>query len=235
MHPIRNLLKKFCKFIFVRRIETRNKWWHRLFLVLIYGSTIVGGIFLGILMIYEEKEYWFDTTYTAYSFESRYQTANGAEIDCKFSAHKNGNLPFTIFRCGDFISNNSDFLDKYNNALDNKQSLDDIRQERSFSDLSEIEPGHNFSSERVRVRAQEQTEGRRSIEDVDAMLMVELIESGALDAVKVKSIFSFDYALFFGNLGIFLLLIFGWLVFWESIIYRTILFIAYGKEEKSSV
>ena len=209
-------MKKILKFLFVRRQETENKWWHRLALVLIYGSTIVVAIFFAILLISEESEYWVSESYTAYSFEQGYEAADGKEMDCKFSVFESrgGRLsPLSLFRCGD-LDSDTDFLEKYTKARGTYNQLEELRLPKSSSGLY------------IPVADRQ---GKKT----DSEIMVELIQSGELDNVKVKRATSFEYVSFFGNWSLYLLIVLGWLIFWESIVYRTILFIAYGRNHKS--
>ncbi|PJA08456.1 hypothetical protein COX69_02330 [Candidatus Falkowbacteria bacterium CG_4_10_14_0_2_um_filter_48_10] len=203
-------MKKLLKLLFVRRQETKDKWWHRLALVLIYGSTIVGAIFLGSLLVTEEAGNWVTKSYTAYSFEEGYETAQGKEMDCKFSVLELSRSPVSFFRCGDF-SDTTEFLEKYSRARGTYAQLEELRLPRSGSGL------YLPVAER---------QGKKT----DEQIMVQLIQDGELDNIKVKQTASFDYVSFFGNWGIYLLIVLGWLVFWESIVYRTLLFIVYGKK-----
>lgn len=216
-------MKKLLKLLLVRRPETKDKWWHRLALVLIYGSTIVGAIFLATLLISEEGEYWVSESYTAYSFEQGYATADGKEIDCKFTASNLGDLPpISIFNCGD-LSSDSEFLERYSRARGTYDRLQEVREEKSPSlNLRALGGG----TRKVEYDNLSSTQKNK----VNDKIMVELIQSGELDDIKVKRDLSFDYASFFGGWGIYVLLILAWLIFWESIVYRTILFIVYGKK-----
>lgn len=216
-------MKKLLKLLFVRRQETKDKWWHRLALVLIYGSTIVGAIFLGSLLVTEEADNWARYSYTAYSFEEGYLTAKGKEIDCKFSATSLGDLPLiSIFHCGDF-SSDSEFLERYSRARGTYDRLQELREEKAPSLNLQALGGE---SRKIQWNNLSSTQKNR----IDDGIMVELIQSGEMDDVKVKRVLSFDYASFFGNWGVYLLLVLGWLVFWESIVYRTLLFVVYGKK-----
>ncbi len=60
-------------------------------------------------------------------------------------------------------------------------------------------------------------------------LLDKLIDAGKFDNIKVKSSYEIIYSRLFRNFGIGVLLIFAWFVFWESIIYRVILYVVYGK------
>lgn len=223
-------MKKISNLLLVRRPETKNKWWHRLALVLIYGSTIVITIFFAVRIISDGIENYLSVSYTAYSFEQGYENATGKEIDCKFSVFDSISdrvPPLTVFRCGD-LTLKTEFLDRYAQARGTFEHLQEIRGDQSSTnenrpiklDFSALEGNY------IPVL------GRPDFK-TDNEIMVELIQSGELDNIKVKRERSFDYASFFGDWVIFSLLALGvWLIFWESIVYRTILFIAYGRSNK---
>lgn len=213
-------MKKLLKLIFVRRQETKDKWWHRLALVLIYGSTIVGAIFLGILLVTEESDNWAKYSYTAYSFEEGYPTAKGKEIDCKFPVTSLGDLPLiSIFHCGDF-SSDSEFLERYSRARDTYDRLQGLREEKA--------PSLSFSKRKLQYSELSSIQKNR----IDDGIMVELIQSGEMGDVKVKRVMSFEYATFLGNWGLYLVGLLGWFVFWESIVYRTLLYVVFGRQNK---
>lgn len=213
-------MKKLAKFLLVRRPETKDKWWHRFVLVLIYGSILVLVIYLAALFVTEEGGDWINESYTAYNFEQGYATAKGKEIDCSVSVFESaGRLPTLAaarFRCGD-IDSNTEFLDRYAQARGTTERLQELRglqdeQTRSYIPVAE-----------------------RQETKTDNEIMVELIQSGELSDLKVKRTLAFDHGAFFGGWGLYfllvLVLVLSWLVFWESIVYRTILFIIFGKKK----
>lgn len=212
-----DVIGKIKNLIFARRAEAKNKWWHRLALVLIYGSTVFVTVFLAALLISDEGGNWVSSSYTAYSFEQGYEEAEGKEIDCRFSVTGLGDLPrVSFFRCGD-LSSGSEFLGKYAHASGSYENLEQMREQR----IQNTPARGGGLYQRVAKNV------------VDGEIMVQLIQEGKLDNIKVKRTFSIDYASFFGNWGIFILFVLGWLIFWESIIYRTILYIIYGRAGKT--
>lgn len=216
------VVKKLLKLSLFRRQETKDKWWHRLALVLIYGSTIVGAIFLGSLLVTEEADNWARYSYTAYSFEEGYPTAKGREMDCKFSATSLGDLPLVFSHCGD-LSTGSEFLEKYFRARGTYDRLVELRkgpENLVKLDLTALKRNYIPIAERPGYK--------RTKSDIE--IMVQLVKSGELEDVKVKRVMSFEYATFLGNWSLYLLLVFGWLIFWESIVYRTLLYVVYGKK-----
>ncbi|OGY99514.1 MAG: hypothetical protein A2945_01500 [Candidatus Liptonbacteria bacterium RIFCSPLOWO2_01_FULL_52_25] len=56
---------------------------------------------------------------------------------------------------------------------------------------------------------------------------------GWLDSFKTftaKMVTKFDYAKMFGSILVGLFVVIGWFIFWESIIYRTLIYVVYGKK-----
>ncbi len=56
-------------------------------------------------------------------------------------------------------------------------------------------------------------------------------KSGKLNDIRVKRSTEIMYEKLFGKIGLAILLVFAWFIFWESIIYRIILYIIYGKNK----
>ncbi len=53
-----------------------------------------------------------------------------------------------------------------------------------------------------------------------------------LDNMSVKKTFHILYFKLFSSLGIIFLITLGWFIFWESIVYRIILYIIYGRNQR---
>ena len=93
--------------LLIPALKGRQRWWHRLFDILIYASTLI--ILLGSLLAFLLDDSWKIFTYTAYSFEENYSAAEGKEVDCSFS------YSFSSIRCGD-IKNSTEFMETYTKA-----------------------------------------------------------------------------------------------------------------------
>lgn len=137
---------------------------------------LLGAIFLATLLISEEGEYWVNESYTAYSFEQGYENAEGKETDCKFSVFESSSgrlAPLSMFRCGD-LDSDTGFLGKYTKARGTYNQLEELRLPKNSSGLY------------IPVADRQ---GKKT----DNEIMVELIQSGELDNVKVKRATSFEY------------------------------------------
>lgn len=181
---------KIFKILIPQRDNLEKKWWHRLFNVMVYTSTVIVAIFvLGLIF---SGSSWREFSYI-YSFESNYSITSGKENACKFT--KSGFFD-PIINCGNLV-NETDFLNRYAEATRNGNMLMKLRAEsKAYNNL----------------------------------MINELIDAGELNNVKIKSSYEIMYPKLFKNLSIGVLLIFAWFIFWESIMYRVVLYIIYGKE-----
>jgi len=59
-----------------------------------------------------------------------------------------------------------------------------------------------------------------------------MIRWGELKDIKAKMITNYNYNILFKDIGLLVLLTIVWFVFWESIIYRAIVYIIYGRKNK---
>lgn len=62
----------------------------------------------------------------------------------------------------------------------------------------------------------------------DDSIMNGYIESGDLENIKVKRTTTIQHVTIFRDFGIAVLIILGWFIVWESIIYRALVYIIYG-------
>ncbi len=75
-------MKRLLNFLFVNRSETLNKWWHRLFKVLLFGSAII--VFMtSIFLIVDDYSYDWGLEYQpVFSLEPNYNEIDAKEFDC---------------------------------------------------------------------------------------------------------------------------------------------------------
>ena len=66
----------------VDRLEVVNKWWHRLFSVVLFGSAIIVFIITISLILASDSHAWVTYKPVAFSLEPNYQTASGKELAC---------------------------------------------------------------------------------------------------------------------------------------------------------
>lgn len=191
---LKNLLFPFS---FKKNYE--GKWWHRLALVLTFGTT--GLIFiLGVVV-------WFNTygspisTYQelqGFSFETNYKDLHGKEVSCYYVNESDYYSGGIFCRDGNHqVYDDKDFLKKY--FASNSPKYEKIR--------SEI--------------IQKYKDGElKSFNDILPLVLNDNTEVYA----KYKTIFNF----FFYNLYLIPLIAFGWYIFWTTLVYRAVLYIIFG-------
>ena len=133
--------------------------------------------------------------YTSYSFEPGYSMASGRVVDCKFYAY---DYTGPSIDCGD-ISKSTDFLTRYTKAKGTPGTID-----LSYDTFQKV---------------------RLGLKATDDQILNAGIKEGKFDGIKVKR----ETNILYGNLikyfFIALLIILSWFIFWESIVYRIILYI----------
>lgn len=219
-----NLIKIFL----VRRPETENKWWHRLFNVLLFGSGVIVFILTILLNIGTNNESWISYEPIAFSLEPKYDQSTGKIIPCETTMDSTYlGKPVFVMQCkGVTLSYQEakryeDLFSSEQTRLLKKYGLDKYNQ-----DISWIE---SDADERISWL-------KKSINDrKNDPAYPEYIK--ALDNLaKVKVSASIN----FGNIGndilywliIPIITLISWIIFWSSIIYRSILYIVFGKKNK---
>ena len=218
-------------------------------LVFIYGGAISVTIFLTGLAIDEISDWEKYKSYSyAYSFEQGYEFFDGEEISCTLSSGL-GSPPLFAWRCG----NRAEITKKYNDFIRSVLLTDEIK--RKCANVSQVEntTGRYVPiSERDYV-ASECKELLSSTEAIKPSLnLTALGISESLFSTEQKNFLRDSYeklknltakrhlestrydeiiiAVLQSILAIVLGLV-AWIVILESIIYRTILYIIYGKAE----
>jgi len=125
---MRSIVKKIKKPLFVRRVETENKWWHRLALVLIYGSATLAVLFWIGLAIDEISDWEKYKSYSyAYSFEQGYEFLDGEEISCALNFNFGGRLPTLPPSFSQHCGDQAEIIRKYNDFVRSVLLTDEIK------------------------------------------------------------------------------------------------------------
>ncbi|PIR83007.1 hypothetical protein COU19_02470 [Candidatus Kaiserbacteria bacterium CG10_big_fil_rev_8_21_14_0_10_56_12] len=247
---MKNLARKLKKLLFVRRDETKNKWWHRLALVLIYSGAVIGGLFFTTLALSELSDLEEYQSYSySYSFEQGYEFLDGEEIGCSLNIFDSSLPPSFSWRCG----SQKEIIEKYNDFVRGVLVTDEVKQK-----CVDVPPTSNQTGRYIPTRERDYV----ADECRTLLYSTEAIKPGLdLSALGVsETIFSSDQRLFLKDsyeklknlkakrtleawnsggividvLQMLLVIVVGiiaWIVFWESIIYRTILFVVFGRRE----
>ena len=245
-------MKKILSILLVHRSETDNKWWHRLVSVFIFGTTILVAIF-AISLFVSNSEMWKKYSYTAFSFESNYSVAKGKEVTCSYD------YLFEKISCGEYTGekgvyevkyevNISDFTKRYNKVVKDGigQSVIDkicadgkiLQRNRDNLGIDGLDSKMlscmaltiDVNPIRINYFPSNLNNQRITYSEYLTDKQVNFIYGLGLD-IKAKMTTSIVYPVLFLNLLYLVLTILGWFIFWESIIYRTLLYIIYGKKK----
>ena len=121
------VVKKLSRLFVVRRAGLRGKWFHRISIVLISGSTVLL-VYIAVVLVVHDT-YWHRYSY-AYSFEPGYREAVGEEIECVFYRFPGEGR--SVY-CGD-IADSTEFLNRYMKGQGTLEQLRQLRERRGSSD-----------------------------------------------------------------------------------------------------
>lgn len=225
-------MKKLLNILFVKRAEVENKWWHRLSNVIIFGSAITVFI-LTIITTIDNIDFYKWSTYkpVAFSLESNYDDFNGKELPCQQTLNKfspKGDLDFRfIITCEGVdipLEDSKLYITLYkeeSNNLTNKFGLDRYNDDCPDFNNSSVETIFNCLKEKWKQK------------ELDPSYPEYKKELDNLARIKVYK--EFNTALIFRDIArlvfipIFISLI--WVIFWNSVFYRVILYIVFGKKK----
>jgi len=252
---MKNIIRKIKKILFVRRVETKNKWWHRLALVLIYGSVTIAGLFLVGLVVDDFPSWEKYKSYSySYNFEQGYEFLDVEEISCGgVGSGRLGLLGLRLIsgKCGDYET----IVKKYNDSIRSVLLTDETKEKCT-----------NYSNEKINDRSYIPVKERASYSQCEALQSsAEIIKPDSFVDLTAflggsKSILSLEQRsflqdsyneleslkakrnlddTFYGkaiadiliSILIIILGVISLIIFLESIIYRTILYIIYGKQK----
>lgn len=206
--------------VIVRRKESENKWWNRLFTVLVIASTIVVLLITGVIF-YPNKYYWKKYEFTSFSFEPKYPEAKGESVYCEYKGFEDN-----YFVCGEYVP--TDITKRFNGVMKEKYSLPDVPE--SCLELNTI----NQSGLLYRLQSsfcESEKQGKYAVyikehEDERKNFYAE---------TRAKIVTTIVWGILLKYIGLVLAITVGWFIFWESITYRTVLYIIFGsrKNQKS--
>ena len=232
-------MKKIINIFITRRNEINNKWWNRLFNVLLLGSTIVIFVLsLSVIGITYDNSW---VTYSVkFSFEPDYNDATGTEIDCKNSL---GFLECEGVDSALYQKQYSDLYDKSVISLQKQFGIDKYDYDNC---------PHTAYQKPINVLF-DKISGKNTTADYPPQLIdcVNKLNSdmkadpsysqytdsiktlGTKTSIRLTKIIHYPIIIIDVALWIFipLIAVLIWIVFWSSIIYRSILYIIFGKNK----
>lgn len=204
----------FLKMLIVKRDEIQDKWWHRLVNVLIYVSTGVV-IVIAATTLFPDKFFWEKYSYTTFSFEPNYSESNGRSIYCEYHDY-----PDNYFMCGDHSL--PDIIKRFNKVMRDKYGAG-------------IECT-KLKQETVGTSAWEWQSVMCEAENSDVYpVHIQGHENETKDFygnTSVKAIRIIDWGILLNYAGVVSSIALAWFIFWESIVYRILLYIVYGRVRK---
>jgi len=231
------LMKKIINFLLVKRPETENKWWHRLFTVILFGSAIV--LFISIILLTADiyKHAWFTHRITAFSLESNYQQAEGQEFPCNWSIDttRADNEPIkSVIKCKGVeipLTDARTYGALYDTAGENlrmQYGLD--KYNGACSNLPQNPSGKGLSKEEITCLNEMQ-----DVMQTDPTYNEYQNASENLAKIKIKVSENTNLVTIFSDIFVWLtipiLVIITWIIFWSAIVYRTLLYVIFGKKK----
>lgn len=252
-------MKKLLNILLVHRTEVENKWWHRLINVLICGSTVL--VAIGSFFVVYTSLHWKDYTYNAYDFEKNYASAVGHEVGCKFNETSlslvcDGDQANALDLIGkynqilrekypviaSYCDSSKDKLTPTLNEQQLKENLDALQQagesvqeRQAYVDNYSKSNDGNYTLKRQPLTDHEfQCKNFAIIKSTDPSVDLYATYSSWVLQVgfKAKRTTIILYSTLIKHFLIWMSMILGWFIFWESIIYRTLLYIIYGKKRE---
>lgn len=221
-------MKKLLNFILVNREEVKNKWWHRLFIVLLLASAIILFVSVFFSTVNDNNHVWLTYHPVAFSLEPNYQQANGKELSCDYdiSAFIHGEG----LKCDGVILSEADskrYTALYSLA---EKNLDKHYGFDKYFDTSACRasaPADKISDCEFDIVMK----GSKA-EQEDPSYAQYQIDLKNLAHIKVAR--DVNFLIMFKDIALWLIIpiiiLFLWVILWGSIVYRSILYIIYGKQ-----
>lgn len=220
-------MRKILNFLLVRRPEIKNKWWDRLFKVLLIGTSII--LFIGVLggTILERNQWTNYGNPYIFSLEKNYKEFDGREFTCNTSTNDidiNDKQHLWIMKCdGAQIS--------YEDSV-RYEGLERVAATKIYKELGL----DKYSWD----NCVGNTFGDRSdcIKEMIAAEKTDPAYPNYQNAIKnmplhIKMTRNILFGSIFTDVAKWILIpiisVLLWIIFWNSIIYKSVLYIVFGK------
>lgn len=238
-------MKKLLNILLVRRIETKNKWWDRLFNVFLGGTSILLLIFTLSLIVdsYNSSSVVYNPV--AFSLESNYQQATGKEFPCNQSIDTSRSdtepMKFTIECKGVEISPTDaqryeELYDQANKKLRQDDGIDELSNKFIKICKDEVSsqtfPATYTGTLTPEYIAQIKCENLKEAADPSYNKLYDKYQNDLKSLTYIKATRNVHVGDITLSLLIPVLSVLAWVLFWSSIVYRSILYIVFGKKNK---
>ncbi len=236
------LKEKVLNILLVRRSETNNKWWHRLFTVLLFGSTII--VFLFSIALINDGYSWSSwITYhpVAFSLEPNYQTAVGKELPCEKTFDFLSDKPLTpIIQCNGIALSSLEedgYIALYDLADKNLEKQFGLDKYNSTNYCSTTPlTGTQLTTTGTQLTKEQIACFRKSIDAEQADPAYAKYQDALKNIAHIKVARDINFGVLLGDILPWLITpviaVTLWIIFWSSIVYRSVLYIIFGKKIK---
>jgi|CXWL01.1.fsa_nt_gi hypothetical protein len=216
-------MKKLLKILIVTRHGLSERWWHRLANVLIFGSTIL--VFLITLALpLDEYRSWSKKYLDVYNFEPEYNSHIGEVVKC--------NVRGKLTKEDSSIYCNGEEVDKYPIIKKYNKIIRDIM---GINGCYGFQPSPDCTRLKLDTIPINPTESEK-FESLDREQLIQLAKKTSnFKNLEVKRASKYIHFEIFGYFIFAALLAFGWFVFWQSIIYRALVYVVLGSHFKSAL
>ncbi len=234
-------MKRLLRILFVKREETKDRWWDRLFYVLLGGTSILL-LLLSIFLTFTLGSFndpWVSYRPVAFSLEPNYKTASGKELSCiedYFAFNVADNEPMADgegIKCDGVVLSESDsrrYVALYHAADENLQKQYGL--DKYYADTSACPPSTAKLSDCVFNAIM------KSSNDKQADPSYSKYQDNLKNLARIKVTQEINFGVILRDLAswtlIPILLVLLWVLFWSSVVYRATLYVIYGKKAKSS-
>jgi len=241
-------MKRILNILLASITETENKWWHRLFTVLLFGSASFVFIFALSLALGSSNYHWITYHPVAFSLEPNYQQAIGTEFPCdwSFDTTRSDNEPaVSIIECKGVdipITDARRYGKLYDVADEKLRQTDGIKQlDDKYVQICKDEvssqtfPATYTGTLTPEFIAEIKCTDRMEKADPAYNQLYSQYQIDLNNSANIKAIQDVHIGTIIGDISLLLLIpIFSaliWIMFWSSIVYRSILYIIFGKQK----
>jgi hypothetical protein len=220
-------IKKIMNSVLVNRPETENKWWDRLFKVVLYSSGILVVALSFIPFFSNNYEAWVTHDPTAFSLESNYQMAKGKELPCKstFNFDRTSSSDALIIQCEGADVSLADSL-RYQTLY--KTVDENLRKQYGLDKYDITKCSSSSGVDRLIC-------GGKIVKEEQADSAYPAYQNSLKDLARIKVATNVHFRSIFTDLGSWILapviIFILWVLFWNSLIYRAILYIIFGNKK----
>jgi hypothetical protein len=226
----------FKQLLLPSRPQTKDKWWHRLFHVLLFGTGLMLYLvtLLGLIGSYLDKFIIYKPT--AFALENSYDKARGEVFSCDldldraelYEGKSFRDIPRIISCSGVEVSREEGLRYGVLYETERRKLYDDFGLNEQGDDCPTIRNSSGeLSKETINCT-------RKAYSEEMADPAYQRYEN-ALESIKhIKAVKSLNVEALALLVFVPFLALFAWLLFWSAIIYRSILYIVFGKQKPKS-